>query len=131
MSRQTVFCLAASLLLAITFVYSHTKTVQGQQATPAAVTKDEEELFKDQIVMLEYRTSNDEGDSIVVSKAHVAKVGTREFVVGEGYVPKGTDDVWYADMTVGIPCEDIVRLSSMDPQRFKEYMKNAKDRSNK
>jgi hypothetical protein len=128
MTRQTFLCLVACLVLAITLVYAHGTAVRGEQ-NPPATHKDEDEILKDQIVMIEFRSTDGGPDSIVIANARVAKLGQREFLMGDGYAPEGSDVDWYADMQIGVPSEEIVRFESMTPERYKEYLKTIKEHS--
>ena len=129
MNRPTFLCLVVCLLLAVFVAYSQCTAVHGETAPHAAASSDEKEIFKDNIVLLEFDSSAVESgaDTTVLSGAHVAKIGQREFIVGEGYAPEGSDDDWFADMTIGVPCDAILRLEAMTPERYKEYLKASKE----
>jgi hypothetical protein len=131
MTRSTSLIVTAGIALAILFAYFNSSTVQGQQKNSNAVAaaSDNDDIFKDKILLLEVMPSDAEGssNSVVIDNARTAKLGSRDFVVGDGYAPEGSDDAWYDDMLVGVPCENIVRFQSMTPERFKEYMKMWKD----
>lgn len=129
MTRPTFLCLIVCLALAIFVAYSQSTAVHGEPAAHAATGDDEKEIFKDNIVLLEFDSPAVENgaDSTVLSGAHIAKIGQREFIVGEGYAPEGSDDNWFADMTIGVPCDAILRLEAMTPERYKEYLKASKE----
>ena len=130
MTRSTSLIVTAGIALALLFAYFNSGTVQGQQKNAAAsAAPDNDDIFKDKILLLEVMPSDAEGssNSVVIDNARTTKLGSRDFLVGDGYAPEGSDDAWYDDMLVGVPCENIVRFQSMTPERFKEYMKMWKD----
>jgi len=129
MNRPTFLCLVVCLLLAVFVAYSQSTAVHGEPAAQATAGGDEKEIFKDNIVLLEFDSPAVEGgaDTAVLSDAHLAKIGQREFIIGEGYAPEGSDNDWSADMTIGVPCDAILRLESMTPERYKEYLKASKE----
>jgi hypothetical protein len=129
MTRPTFLCLVVCLGLAIFVAYSQSTTVHGEPAADAAPSSDEKEIFKDNIVLLEFNSPAVESgaDTAVLSGAHIAKIGQREFILGEGYAPEGSEEDWFADMTIGVPCDAILRLEAMTPERYKEYLKASKE----
>jgi hypothetical protein len=136
MTRRSSFLLFAALALLVCFAYFNGTAVHGQQkASPAATaSKDNEDLFKEKILLLEVMSSDTNGgsNSVVIENTRTTKIGSREFVIGEGYATDDEDsgEAWYDGMTVGVPCENIIRLQSMTPERFKEYMKMWKNHAN-
>jgi hypothetical protein len=129
MNRPTFLCLVACLLLAVFIAYSQSTAVHGEAAARPADADAVEDIFKDNIVLLEFDLPATDGgtDSAVLSDARVVKIGTREFIVGEGYAPEESDEVWFADMTLGVPCEGVLRFQAMTPERYKEYLKTFKE----
>jgi hypothetical protein len=109
--------------------YSYNTAVRGEETPPAAL-KEDDDIFKDQIVVLEFSAADAAGDSVVLANARIAKLGQREFVVGDGYAPEESDEDWYAGMLMGVPCDGIVRFESMTPERYKEYLKMMKEHAN-
>jgi hypothetical protein len=90
--------------------------------------------FKDKIVLLEVNRSSaveTKSSTVLLEKLHVTKLGNRDFLIGTGYAPENNDEYWYKDMTVGIPCDSIVRFHAMTPKQFVEFMKKWKDHSDK
>jgi hypothetical protein len=90
--------------------------------------------FKDKVVLLEVNRSNaleTKSGSVVLVKLRITKLGNRDFIIGTGYSTDDTDDAWYKDVLVGVPCESILRFHAMTPKQFAEYTKRWKEHSDK
>jgi hypothetical protein len=129
MTRPTSFCVLACLALAIFVAYSQSTAVRGEQDKTAATHNGEKEIFKDQVVLIELLGAGDGSESVALTNAHIAKLGQREFIVGDGYATEDSDTDWLSDVTVSVPCDDVVRLQSMTTERNKEYLKMWKENS--
>jgi hypothetical protein len=119
--------------MAIFVAYSQSSAVLGQQDKHSAAHNDADEIFKDQVVLVEMLPPGDEAyGSVAVTDAHIVKLGQRDFIVGDGYAPKESEAAeWLSDVLVSVPCDQISRLESMTPERYKEYLKSWKDNPRK
>jgi hypothetical protein len=107
----------------------------AQAETPQAARDDLAADFKDKVVLLEVNRSNatleTKSGTVVLVKIKITKLGDRYFLMGTGYDPDDSDESWYKDMTVGVPCENILRFHAMTPKQFTDYMKRWKEKSDK
>jgi hypothetical protein len=133
MIQPTKFSCVVGLLAVLAFAVI-VPNFPAQAETPQAAHNDLAAEFKDKVVLFEVNRSNatleTKSGTVVLVKIKITKLGNRDFVVGTGYDPDG-DDSWYKDMTVGVPCENILRFHAMTPKQFTEYMKRWKDKSDK
>jgi len=131
----TIGCAAVSVV----FLTVSNAAVKGESSSTAPAASAENEIvgdFKDKIVLFEVNrgsTLESKSGSVVLHKVHITKLGTRSFIIGEGYAPKDDerDDYWEKGMTVGVPCESVIRFQAMTPDQFNDYVKKWKDRSDK
>jgi hypothetical protein len=129
MNRPTLALLLLAAAFAIIAMFAGSGTVHGQLGT-SSDAKADDDIFKDKIVLIEVNSADsDQGNSVVVDHARVVKVGARDFIIGDGFATKESEDAWYEDMLVGVPCESIARFHAMTPERFEEYMKMWKERA--
>ena len=61
MTRQTSTCLIACLAVMSVVFYSYNTAVRGEETPPAAL-KEDDDIFKDQIVVLEFSAADAAGD---------------------------------------------------------------------
>jgi hypothetical protein len=136
MSLKTPFIMLTCIALA-SFFASRTSLAEAEQvasdspAASSAAAKDILTDFKDKIVLFEVNRSNaleSKSGSVVLAHVRITKVGNRDFIIGDGYA-EDAEDTWYKDMTVGVPCDAILRFHAMTPSQFKKYMKMWKEHS--
>jgi hypothetical protein len=136
MKIRTLIATIGCAILAAFFLVAPNAVVKGDSSP--SVTQSDETVpdFKDKIVLFEVNrgsTLETKSGSVVLQKVHIRKLGTRSFIIGEGYAPKEDEhgDYWEKGLTVGVPCESLIRFQAMTPDQFSDYIKKWKEHSDK
>ena len=136
MKIRALIAMAGCAVLGAVLLADPNATVKGDSSPSASQNDETVPDFQDKVVLFEVNrgsTLESKSGSVVLQKVHIRKLGTRSFIIGEGYAPKDDEhgDYWEKGLTVGVPCESLIRFQAMTPDQFNDYTKKWKERSDK
>ena len=124
MTRRKLSFIFVCFAVGLAVTYGSETTVQGVQKELAAENAQGVDL-NNKIVVLEIIGESglgSESHAMILANARVLKLGNRDFIVGDA-VSLLEDDQWHKEITAGAPCDNIMKLRTMTPDRFKTYAK--------